>query len=190
MNHIAGLGLLYGDAVDNGDLMQSLHGIAVEFLGHDPGAVGCEGVVAFANEPVRAYAVAAGWATAAIRDVHGNHVAEDVIIGAVGGNILAGLAKDDGHFDLVLYLVAAVGHDDVFTVADNRAAGWLEEKVGYAAILLALFGAASEFVVVAAFAGVCVEIHRRIHDFAGVLNRRHDVHGVDIVHKVTARAAA
>src|SRR5690606_3450581 len=176
VDHVPRTRFLHGDTIDDQSLVQTLHRIAKELLGYDPGALRRKGVVTLAHEPVRGHAIATWWTAPAVGDIHRHHVAEHVVVRAVGGDVFASAAEDDGHLHFPLDAVTAKGHDDFIAVADNGAAGGFQEEVGHAPVLLTLADAAGQLVIVAAFAGVGIEVDGRVHDLAGILDGRHDVH--------------
>ena len=112
-----------------------------------------------------------------------------MIICSVGRNVFASATEDNSHLDFIFNLITTIRHDDIFTIAYDCAPSWLEEKIRDSTILAPLFCSLSELVVVAAFARVGIKIYRCVHDFAGVLDRRHDVDVGHWVDKITHRTA-
>ena len=175
VDHVAGPGFLNSHAVDDQSLVKALHWIAIELFWHDPGAMWRERVVALADEPVRTGAVAARRTSATIGDIHRNHVTEHVVVRTSRGNVFARATEDDGHFDFPFDPITSEGHYDIVTVADDCSTGGLQEQVGNAAVYLTVASSRGQLIIVASLAGMCIEVHGSIHDFAWILNWSHDV---------------
>ena len=99
-----------------------------------------------------------------------------MIIGTVRRYVLAGTAKNDCHFDFPFDVVTPVRQDDVITVANDCSASWLQEQVGYASIFLTLTSLSRPLFVGAALTSMRIKVYRRVHKFARILNRGHDVY--------------
>ena len=112
-----------------------------------------------------------------------------MIICSVGRNVFASATEHNSHLDFIFNLITSIRHDDIFTIAYDCAPSWLEEKIRDSSIFAAFFSSLSEFVVIAALARVGIKINRCVHDFAGVLDRRHDVDVGHWVDKITHRTA-
>ncbi len=184
MDHVPRLGFLNGHAVDDQALVQALHRIAVELFWNNPRPLGGERVMALTDEPVLTGAVTTRRTPATIGYIHGDHVAEHVVVGSARRDVLTLTPEYDSQLDLPFDSVTAIRHHDVITAADDRAAGRLEEQVRYPPILLSLPGPLRQLLRGAAFTRVCVEVDRGIHVLAGIHDRRKDVHVFDTVNVV------
>ena len=98
-----------------------------------------------------------------------------MVVRPVCRDVLTRLAKYDGHFNFIFYFIPPVRHDDIVTIAYYRAPGWFEEQVGYASVFLTLPRTLGQLLCGAAFTGMRVEVHGRVHNLAGILNGRHDI---------------
>ena len=119
MNHVASSGFLHFLFADLKALPELLHRFAVKLLRCDPWALSSEGDMAFSDKRVRVKRIAAFWPPPTLGDVHGDHLAEHVVLSVIGGNVL-GLSPDyRADLDFPVGAFAAARNDHRFRIADH-----------------------------------------------------------------------
>ena len=145
--------------------------------------------MALADEPVGGEGVPAGGASAPVGDVERDGVAEDVVLGLRGGDVLGGPPDHRAELDLPVRAVPSPRDDHLVVVADHRAARRLQEEVGDAPVLAPRPPRRGPLLLAAGLVDVAVEVDGGVQDLAGVHDRGEGPHVGEVVDVRRARRA-